>query len=205
MRIKTGENFSLFNKNGEWLAKIYQISKGFVEFSVLEQLRQKENPREIWLAFAPIKSNYFSFMIQKSTELGVTKFIPVITERTVVRKVNNERLNKILIESCEQSNRLAIPIFEKTISLNNFLNNNKDLNIIFGDLNSDNKNLDLNKIDVNKPICILIGPEGDFSEKEREEIYKLKNIQYLKINQNILRSETAAISALSIINYIINL
>jgi len=205
MRIKTGENFSLFNKNGEWLAKIYQISKGFVEFSVLEQLRQKENPKEIWLAFAPIKSNYFNFMIQKSTELGVTKFIPVITERTVVRKINNERLNKILIESCEQSNRLAVPIFEKTISLNNFLNNNKDLNIIFGDLNSDNKNLDLNKIDINKPICILIGPEGDFSEKEREEIYNLKNIQYLKINQNILRSETAAISALSIINYIISL
>ena len=77
MRIKIGESFSLFNKNEEWLAKINQISKGIVEFSVIEKLRQKENTKEIWLAFSPIKSNYFNFMMQKATELGVTNFIPI--------------------------------------------------------------------------------------------------------------------------------
>ena len=205
MRIKIGENFSLFNRNGEWLVKISQIQKGIVEFSVLEQVRQKENSKEIWLAFSPIKSNYFNFMIQKSTELGVTKFIPIITERTIVRKINNERLNKIIIESCEQSNRLFVPELEKTMSLKNFLNNNVDINIVFGDLNSDNKNLDFNKINLTKPFCVLIGPEGDYTEKEREMIYKFNNIQYLKINNNILRTETAAISAVSILNYVLKL
>ena len=103
MRVKIGENFSLFNKNGEWLAKINNISSGKVEFSIREKLRNKENPLEIWLAFSPIKSNYSNFMIQKATELGVTKFVPIIFDRTIVRKINSERLEKIIIEATELS------------------------------------------------------------------------------------------------------
>ena len=78
MRIKKNEEFSLFNSSGEWEAKILNISKSIVEFNVTKQLRQKENIKELWLAFSPIKSNYFNFMIQKATELGVTKFFPII-------------------------------------------------------------------------------------------------------------------------------
>ena len=85
MRIKKNEVFSLFNKNGEWEAKILGISKNIVEFKTTKQLRQKENTKELWLAFSPIKSNYQNFMIQKATELGVTKFLPIIFERTIVR------------------------------------------------------------------------------------------------------------------------
>ena len=99
MRLKIGDNFSLFNKNGEWEANISNISKFIVEFKVIKQLRQKENIKELWLAFSPIKSNYFNFMIQKATELGVTKFLPIIFDRTVVRKINKERLSKVIIES----------------------------------------------------------------------------------------------------------
>ena len=110
MRIKIDESFSLFNKNEEWSAKINQISKGVVEFSVVEKIRQKKNIKEIWLAFSPIKSNYFNFMIQKATELGVTKFIPIIFDRTIVRKINKERLEKIIIEATEQSNRINVRI-----------------------------------------------------------------------------------------------
>ncbi len=205
MRVRIGNNFSLFNNSGEWTAKINQISKGIVEFKIVEKIKQKENTPNIWLAFSPIKSNYFNFMIQKSTELGVTKFIPIITDRTIVRKVNSERIKKIIIEACEQSNRIVVPNLEKTISLNKFINNNQEVNIILGDLNSKEKKLNLKKINVKKPICILIGPEGDFTELEREKIYKSKNIQYLRINKNILRSETAAISALSIVNYFLEL
>tara|TARA_Y100001970_G_scaffold212137_1_gene259040 strand:- start:2180 stop:2890 length:711 start_codon:yes stop_codon:yes gene_type:complete len=205
MRVRIGNNFSLFNNSGEWTAKINQISKGIVEFTIVEKIKQKENTPNIWLAFSPIKSNYFNFMIQKSTELGVTKFIPIITDRTIVRKVNSERIKKIIIEACEQSNRIVVPNLEKTISLNKFINNNQEVNIILGDLNSKEKKLNLKKINVKKPICILIGPEGDFTELEREKIYKSKNIQYLRINKNILRSETAAISALSIVNYFLEL
>jgi len=99
MRVKVNETFSLFNESGEWEAKIKEISKGIVEFNITNQLRQKENLKEIWLAFSPIKSNYFNFMIQKATELGVTKFVPIITDRTIVRKINYERIKKIIIEA----------------------------------------------------------------------------------------------------------
>ena len=202
MRVKENEMFSLFNSSGEWEAKILNISKGIVEFNVTKQLRQKENPKELWLAFSPIKSNYFNFMIQKATELGVTKFIPIIFDRTIVRKINKERLEKVIIEASEQSNRINVPDIEDPKSLDDFLNNNK-VDLIFTDLNSKNTKIDLKKITDN-PTCIIIGPEGDFSEEERAKILKFSGVQPLKINDNILRSETAVISAISIIKYAIN-
>ena len=206
MRAKVGESFSLFNQSGEWEAKINEILKGIVEFTVLKKLREKDNEKNIWLAFAPIKSNFFNFMIQKATELGVTKFVPIITDRTIVRKINYERIEKIIIEASEQSNRIKLPKVEKTQNLNLFLkNNNNKINIIFGDLNTENQNLDPKIKKENKPICIIIGPEGDFTESEREQILNFKDVQSLKINNNILRTETAAISAISIVNYFLNL
>ena len=202
MRVKENEVFSLFNKNGEWEAKILGISKNIVEFKTTKQLRQKENTKELWLAFSPIKSNYQNFMIQKATELGVTKFLPIIFDRTVVRKINKERLEKIIIEASEQSNRINVPTIEDAQNLKSFLKNNL-MDLIFTDLNSDNQKIDKSKL-TNKPVCIIIGPEGDFSEIEREEILDFKGVQPVKINENILRSETAVISAISIVNYVIN-
>ena len=205
MRIKVNETFSLFNSGGEWEAKIIEISKNIVEFNITKQLRQKENTKEVWLAFSPIKSNYFNFMIQKSTELGITKFLPIIFDRTIVRKINKQRLEKVIIEAAEQSNRINIPKIEKPQNLKSFLSKIKSkMNLIFTDLNSKNKKLDLNKL-TNKPICIIIGPEGDFSETERKEILSYEGVNSLKINENILRAETAAISAISIVSYFTNL
>ena len=202
MRIKENEIFSLFNSSGEWEAKVLNITKSIVEFEITNQIRQKENQKELWLAFSPIKSNYFNFMIQKATELGITKFIPIIFERTVVRKLNKERLEKVIIEATEQSNRINIPTLEDATNLENFLKTS-EMNLIFTDLNSDNKKVDLEKL-TNKPLCIVVGPEGDFSENERSKILSFKDVQAIKINDNILRSETAVISAISIINYAIN-
>jgi len=205
MRIKVNETFSLFNSGGEWEAKIIEISKSIVEFNITKQLRQKENIKEVWLAFSPIKSNYFNFMMQKATELGVTKFLPIIFDRTVVRKINKDRLQKIIIEAAEQSNRINVPLMEQPQNLKKFLNENKNkIDLIFTDLNSQNKKLDTKELS-KKPICLIIGPEGDFSESERKEILTFRGVKPLKINENILRSETAAISAISIINYLINL
>ena len=180
MRIKVGEVFSLFNNSGEWEAKILTISKSIVEFNITKQLRQKE----------------------KATELGVTKFLPIIFDRTIVRKINKERLEKVIIEAAEQSNRINVPLIEDPQSLKSFLNHEK-MDLIFTDLNSENKKLDFNKL-AHNPTCVIIGPEGDFSEEERGEILAFKGVQPIKINENILRSETAVISALSIVNYLIN-
>ena len=202
MRVKQNEVFSLFNKEGEWEAKILGISKSIVEFKTTKQLRQKENTKELWLAFSPIKSNYQNFMIQKATELGVTKFLPIIFDRTVVRKINKERLEKIVIEASEQSNRINVPSIESPQTLDIFLKKNS-MDLIFTDLNSDNIKVDKSKL-TDKPVCIIIGPEGDFSEAERDKILSFKDVQSVKINENILRSETAVISAISIVNYEIN-
>jgi len=202
MRIKENEVFSLFNSGGEWEAKISSISKSIVEFSITRQLRQKKTSKELWLAFSPIKSNYFNFMIQKATELGVTKFLPIVFDRTIVRKINKERLEKVIIEATEQSNRINVPSIEEPKSLNSFLKNNK-MDLIFTDLNTSNTKINLNQLTSN-PTCVIIGPEGDFSEVERQEILTFKGVQPIKINENILRSETAVISAISIINYAIN-
>ena len=198
MRIKEGQNFSLFNQSGEFEAKVENIIRGIVEFSVEKKLRSADNPTEIWLAFTPIKLNYLNLMIQKATELGVTRFIPLLSERTVVRKINEKRVKKIIVEASEQSNRLNLPTLDKLKNLREFLKENIDITIHFGDLNSKNKKIDIKR---DEPLCILIGPEGDFSIKEREIISKMKNIIPININKNILRSETAAISMISIISY----
>ena len=198
MRIKEGENFSLFNNNGEWQAKVVAIKKNIIKFIIVKKLKNIENENEIWLAFAPIKFNYLNFMIQKATELGVTKFIPILTDRTNVRQINKERILKIITEASEQSNRIKLPKLEKLIKFKEFLKFYKDTNIIFGDLNSVNDQLKI----VNKnPLCVLVGPEGDFSEEERKNILNFKNIKPLKINKNILRAETAAISLISLISF----
>ena len=124
MRVSIGESFSLFNQSGEWGAKIIEITKGIVGFSITKKLRSLDNKRNIWLAFAPIKLNYLNLMIQKATELGVTRFIPILTERTIVRKLNQKRINKIIIEASEQSNRLKVPVLDEIIKLDNFLKDN---------------------------------------------------------------------------------
>ena len=202
MRAKENDLFSLFNKEGEWEAIILSVSNNIVKFKTTKQLRLKDNKRELWLAFSPIKSNYQNFMIQKATELGVTKFLPIIFDRTVVRKININRMKKIIIEASEQSNRLNIPSIEEAQNLKSFLSFDS-MNLIFADLNSSSKKIDKSKFS-NMPICIIIGPEGDFSVSEREKILSFKGVQALKINENILRSETAVISTISIVNYVIN-
>ena len=203
MRIKENEVFSLFNKNGEWEAKIISISKSIVEFKTTKQIRQNENTKELWLAFSPIKSNYQNFMIQKATELGVTKFFPIVFERSIVRKINKDRLQKIIIEASEQSNRINIPEIKNLKNLSEFLKNFPDNgNLIFCDINSRKEKIDTVLSKKRKgAICILIGPEGDFSEIERQSIIDIKQSTALSLAHNILRSETAAIAAISIINF----
>ncbi len=202
MRVKENEVFSLFNKEGEWEAKILGVSKSIVEFKTIKKIRQKENKKEIWLAFSPIKTNYQNFMIQKATELGITKFLPIIFDRTIIRKINEDRLRKIVVEASEQSGRINIPFIESIQKLDNFLRENT-MDLIFTDLNSENKKVDKSKF-TGRPVCIIIGPEGDFSEVERQKILSFNGVQSFKMSENILRSETAVISAISIVNYVIN-
>ena len=207
MRLKPGDTVSLFNAtNGEWDAKIINHKKEGTEFKVERLTKNKKPETDVWLAFSPIKKIPLDMMIQKTTELGVQKFIPILSDRTIVQEINIERLKKIIIEASEQSNRISIPEIRPLESLKIFLNkfpSNGDL--IFCDINC--KNGDLKNILLKKnhgPVCILVGPEGDFSEKERQLIIEKKEIFSLSLANNLLRAETAAIAAVTIVNYQLN-
>ena len=143
-------------------------------------------------------------MLQKTTELGIKKFIPILCERSVVREINIERSNKIVIEASEQSNRISVPEILKAQSLFAFLKNfPENGHLIFCDINTDSSNLKKILSDKN-PVCILVGPEGDFSEKERQFIVEQKNTVPISLAKNILRSETAAIAATTILSFQLN-
>ena len=125
----------------------------------------------------------------------------------MVRKINIERIKKIIVESSEQSNRISVPEIAKPESLKNFLSQ-FPINgcLIFCDINSGKNNLkNILEKDIVGPICILIGPEGDFSENERKMITDLKQADSISLAKNILKAETAALSAITIVNYHLNL
>ena len=208
MRLKPGDTISLFNSmNGEWSAKIVSHNKENAEFKVEKIIKTNKIEHDIWLAFSLIKKNPLNIMIQKTTELGIQKFIPILSERTIVKEINTERLKKIIVEASEQSNRISVPKIEEIQSLKNFLDKFPNSgSLIFCDINCDKSDLKNILTKKNKgPICILIGPEGDFSEKERQLIIEKKEIFSLSLANNILRAETAAITAVAIVNYHLNL
>ena len=207
MRLKIGDKLSIFNTLGEWKAIIESYEKNGAKIKIMEKIRDAENEKNIWLAFSPIKQNPLNFVIQKGTELGVQKFIPVLSDRTIVREINIERVNKIILEASEQSNRISVPEINKPVSLNFFLSAfPKNGCLIFCDINSKQNNLkNIFEKKVDGPICILIGPEGDFSENERKMIIDHNQTYSISLAKNILKAETAAISAITIVNYHLNL
>ena len=206
MRLKIGDKLSIFNAQGEWNAVIESYEKSGAKIKIMRKVRDKDNEKNIWLAFSPIKQNPLNFVIQKGTELGVQKFIPILSERTAVREINIERIKKIIVEASEQSNRISVPEINKAESLKNFLSGfPKNGCLIFCDINCDKNDLkDILSKKIEGPVCILIGPEGDFSEKERQLIIEKKEIYPLSLATNILRAETAAIAAVTIVNYHLN-
>ena len=146
-------------------------------------------------------------MIQKGTELGVQKFVPVLSERTVVKDINIERVKKIIIESSEQTNRISVPEITKLETLKNFILNFPQSGcLVFCDINCDKNNLkNILSKKKSEPICILVGPEGDFSENEIKLIINSKQSYSISLARNILRAETAAIAAVTLVNYHLNL
>jgi len=207
MRLKIGDKLSIFNTLGEWNVVIESYEKKGAKIKIIEKFRDKDNEKNIWLAFSPIKQSPLNFLIQKGTELGIQRFIPILSERTVVREINIERNKKIIVEASEQSNRISIPEINKLESLKNFLSQfPKNGSLIFCDINSNQNSLKKfleKKID--DPICILVGPEGDFSENERKMIIDLDQTCSISLAKNILKAETAALSVITIVNYHLNL
>jgi len=205
MRLKPGDRISLFNSyNGEWDVSILDQGKDLTEFKVEKLSRPQEEKNNLWLAFSPIKKIPQDMMLQKTTELGIQKLVPLLCQRSVVREINIERAEKIVTEASEQSNRISVPEILNIQDLENFLKSfPENGHLVFCDINCESSNLK-NILSKKNPTCILIGPEGDFSENERQSIVNHKKTISISLAKNILRAETAAIAATTILSYNLN-
>jgi 16S rRNA (uracil1498-N3)-methyltransferase len=202
MRAKRGGNVNFFNKNGEWLSEIVFLEKDRVEVKFLSKIKENTNTHNIELAICLVKKNAMEIILQKATELGIKKIIPIISERTEVKEINFERANKIVIEATEQSNQLEPPEISEILNLKDFLNINTN-KIFFADINSD-YSLEKKDFKEGETVTVLVGPEGDFSPAERELILNGSTTVAFSLSKNILRTDTAVISAISLVNFITN-
>ncbi len=202
MRAKRGGNVNFFNKNGEWLSEIVFLEKDRVEVKFLSKIKENTNTHNIELAICLVKKNAMEIILQKATELGIKKIIPIISERTEVKEINFERANKIVIEATEQSNQLEPPQISEILNLKDFLNINRN-KIFFADINSD-YSLEKKDFKEGETVTVLVGPEGDFSPAERELILNGSTTVPFSLSKNILRTDTAVISAISLVNFITN-
>ena len=204
MRLKRGSILNFFNKNGEWKSEIIFLDKDRVEVRFLKKIKESENLFKTEVAICLVKKNPMDTILQKATELGVSKIIPIVSERTEVKELNIDRAKKIVIEATQQSNQLVPPEITNVIKLKDFLNTfDETSKLLFADVNSKD-NLKIEDLKNFKSLCILIGPEGDFSPVERESILKNRAAKPFTLSRNILRSDTAVISAISLVNFINN-
>jgi 16S rRNA (uracil1498-N3)-methyltransferase len=204
MRMKRGSNINFFNKKGEWLSEIVFLEKDKVEVKFLNKIKESSTTSNIELAVCLVKKTPMEIILQKATELGIGKITPIISERTEVKELNLERANKITVEAIEQSNQLNPPVINQAVKLKDFISSiNLDTKLLFADVNSKYR-LKSENINKGQSISILIGPEGDFSPQEREQILATPNLTSFTLSRNILRTDTAVISAISLVNFIHN-
>ena len=206
MRLEIGRELLLFNgREGEFLGKVVSCSKKQTIILLVKKEKEQTEPKNVSLAFCPLKGPRLDFLIQKCTEIGLKTFIPVISDHTINRKINKQRLEKIIIEACEQSDQLTIPNLLEPLSFKEFAQSlNSSDSVLFADINSENNSLDKVLQSKEGKFVLFIGPEGDFSPQERKEIANDNKFKSFSLGKNILRSETAAMSGLVLINFLLN-
>ena len=203
MRKKIDDSIIVFNSvNGEFLAKISEIYKNTIIIDIIKKIRDVKIENDIWLLFALVKKSPTEYIVQKATELGVSKIIPVITERTITKNLNLNRMQDIAIESSEQCDRITIPEICAIKKLKDLiLNWDNDRIIFFCDetiRNNDVVKIDFQNLSTKSFGAILVGPEGGFSTNETNYLREKKFIRPIDLGPRILRSDTAVIAALSL-------
>lgn len=197
MRVRPGAPVRLFDDiTGEWLARVTHVGKRDLVLAIEAQLTGRETVPDLWLLAAPIKKGRIDWIIEKACELGVARILPVITERTVVDKVNGERLRAHMIEAAEQCGRTALPELAEMTKLNHILASwPADRTLIFAD---EAGGAPMREAVEPGPGAVLIGPEGGFTEGERATIRALPSARGVSLGPRILRADTAAVAAISI-------
>lgn len=194
MRLRIGDPVLLFdNISGEWLTTVKMIGKKSISFAVERQMRGIESVPDLWICFAPIKKVRMDWIIEKACELGAAHLQPVITERTIIDKVKQDRLTAQIIEACEQSGRTSLPTLGDPIKLPALLKDWPDQRrLLFAD---ENGGTPLAQLHAPPPAAVLIGPEGGFTTKERCLLHDHPSVQPMSLGPRILRAETAAVAA----------
>lgn len=196
MRLGTGAELLVFDgQSGEWLARIADAGKKRMMIAVQHQTRDPEPGTDVWLAFAPVKRSQTDWLVEKATELGAERLLPVMTQRTVTERVRLERLEAIVIEAAEQCGRTRLPQIAEPVSLARLLaNRDPGRRLYFADEGGGEPAALAFQPG---PALILTGPEGGFTSKERSDVRSAPNCTAVSLGPRILRAETAALAALA--------
>ncbi len=194
LRLGPGAHLKLFdNRTGEWLAEIVEAGKRRVTVRATAHLRPREPVPDLWLLFAPLKRARIDFLVEKATELGIARLVPVLTRRTVVDKVKDDRLLAHMIEAAEQCERTTLPELADPLKLDALLGTwPPGRTLYFAD---ESGGAPLLGAATRGPAAILIGPEGGFTDEERAAIRACPAARPVSLGPRILRAETAALAA----------
>lgn len=197
LRLGSGQQVKLFDdRTGEWLAEVAEAGKKRVTLRIVRKLREREPVPDLWLLFAPIKRGRIDWIAEKATELGVARLVPVLTQRTIVDRVNSERLLAHMIEAAEQCERTALPQTSEPQKLAILLKHwPSERALLFADETGGDA---MTAVIAPGPAAILIGPEGGFTAEERELIRALPQARPVSLGPRILRADTAAVAAISL-------
>ena len=198
LRAKQGEHVRLFNgRDGEWAAELESVTKRGVIVRALAQTAPQMPVPDLWLVFAPVKKTPADYLAQKATELGVAKLQPVFTRRTIVTRINEERLLANAVEAAEQSDRVCVPDIAAPLTLEKLLSSwPRERKLYFCDEGGDAK--PLAQAAAPAPAAILTGPEGGFDPAERALLRGLEFVIPVTLGPRILRADTAALAALAV-------
>lgn len=200
LRMDEGGELRIFNgTQGEWKSVVTQISRKGGALLITDQLREPKACPDIWLCFAPVRKNRNAFILEKATELGVARLQPVVTARTQFAKLRLDKMHAQIIEAAEQTERLDLPELEDNIDLTKLLADwPSDRTLIFADEGGDAVPA-LEALQTLKgPAAILIGPEGGFTDKERDMLRAHASVTPVTLGPRILRADTAALSMLTL-------
>lgn len=201
MRAKLGDRISLFNgRDGEWLAEVAEIAKRTCTVTCTVQIAPQSDVPDLWLVFAPIKKTPADYLTQKATELGVRALQPVITRRTIVARVNIERMRANAVEAAEQSGRVTVPDIREPLAFDKLLANwPTERRILFCDEGGDCAPIaEALRGASEQPWAVVIGPEGGFDPAERAALHAMPLVTPVSLGARILRADTAALAALAV-------
>lgn len=202
LRLKDNAKVLIFNGvDGEWLCELSQQGRKSASLRIEKQIRKQGEPSKLIYLFAPLKQARLDYMVQKAVEMGVGTLQPVLTQHTQVSRINVDRMHANAIEAAEQCGILSIPRCKEAAKLEKILSNwDQNIQIIFCDELADveNSGKKLQKLN-GESIAVLIGPEGGFSQKERDQLLALPFVTAISLGPRILRADTAAVAALALV------